>query len=109
MPASSPSGSGRFVLDGVVPPDLTNAELSEGQARGFELATRSYVADCIAQGDCPIGSSVEEGMKWIGDFLAQVDRNPIPTGDPSVPQMGEAWASWGLGAGDVRPELLGRA
>ena len=92
-----PKRVGRFVLDGVVPPDLTNAELSEGQARGFELATRTYVADCVAQGDCPLGSSVDEGMTWIRDFLENLDRNPIPTGDPSVPRMGEAWASWGLG------------
>jgi pimeloyl-ACP methyl ester carboxylesterase len=92
-----PKRVGRFVLDGVVPPDLTNAELSEGQARGFELATRTYVADCVAQGDCPLGSSVDEGMAWIRSFLTELDRNPIPTGDPSVPRMNEAWASWGLG------------
>jgi pimeloyl-ACP methyl ester carboxylesterase len=92
-----PKRVGRFVLDGVVPPDLTNAELSEGQARGFELATSTYVADCVAQGDCPLGSSVDEGMSWIRSFLAEVDRKPIPTGDPNVPQMNEAWASWGLG------------
>ncbi|GAA2165058.1 alpha/beta hydrolase family protein [Humibacillus xanthopallidus] len=92
-----PKRVGRFVLDGVVPPDLTNAELSEGQARGFELATRTYVADCVSQGDCPLGSSVDEGMAWIRSFLAEVDRNPIPTGDPNVPQMNESWASWGLG------------
>ena len=92
-----PKRVGRFVLDGVVPPDLTSAELAEGQARGFELATRTYVADCVSQGDCPLGSSVDEGMTWIRDFLRQVDRAPIPTGDPSMPQMNEAWASWGLG------------
>jgi pimeloyl-ACP methyl ester carboxylesterase len=92
-----PKRVGRFVLDGVVPPDLTNAELSEGQARGFELATRTYVADCVAQGDCPLGSSVDEGMAWIRNFLQEVDRKPIPTGDPNVPEMNESWASWGLG------------
>lgn len=30
-----PAKVGRFVLDGVVPPDLTSSELSQGQARGF--------------------------------------------------------------------------
>ncbi len=92
-----PKRVGRFVLDGVVPPDLTNAEMAEGQARGFELATRTYVANCVSQGDCPLGSSVDEGMAWIRNFLKEVDRNPLPTGDPSVPRMNEAWASWGLG------------
>ena len=92
-----PDRVGRFVLDGVLPPDVTNKEMSEGQARGFELATRAYVADCVARGDCPLGGSVEEGMQWIRDFLHQVDRDPIPTGDPSAPLLGEGWASWGLG------------
>ena len=92
-----PKRVGRFVLDGILPPDLTSAEMAQGQARGFELATRSYVSFCIAEGDCPLGSSVEEGMAWIRDFLSQVDRAPIATGDPSVPRMNEAWASWGLG------------
>ncbi|MCU1536135.1 MAG: tripeptidyl-peptidase [Humibacillus sp.] len=92
-----PQRVGRFVLDGVVPPDLTNKELSEGQARGFELATRTYVADCVAQGSCPLGSTVEEGMAWLRAFLKQVDTTPIPTGDASVPELNEAWASWGLG------------
>ncbi|MEO7447582.1 MAG: alpha/beta fold hydrolase, partial [Humibacillus sp.] len=92
-----PTRVGRFVLDGVVPPDLTNKELSEGQARGFELATRTYVADCVKQGSCPLGGSVDEGMAWIRSFLKQVDATPIPTGDPSMPELNEAWASWGLG------------
>jgi pimeloyl-ACP methyl ester carboxylesterase len=94
-----PKRVGRFVLDGVLPPDVTSAEMAEGQARGFELATRTYVSSCISEGDCPLGSSVEEGMAWIRDFLSQVDRTPIPTGDPSVPRMNEAWASWGLSQG----------
>ena len=34
-----PERVGRFVLDGVVPPDLTSAQVAAGQAKGFELAT----------------------------------------------------------------------
>ncbi|GAA6527481.1 alpha/beta hydrolase [Intrasporangium sp. DVR] len=91
-----PARVGRFVLDGVVPPDLTSAQLAEGQARGFELATRAYVEDCVSEGDCPLGRSVDEGMRWIRDFLAALDRNPIPSGDPAVPELTEAWGSLGL-------------
>jgi pimeloyl-ACP methyl ester carboxylesterase len=93
-----PERVGRFVLDGVVPPDLTSAESSEGQARGFELATRTYVQDCVDEGGCILGDSVDAGMKWIRDFLDQVDREPLPTGDLAVPELNEAWASLGLGA-----------
>ncbi|MDN5791243.1 MAG: alpha/beta hydrolase [Micrococcales bacterium] len=96
-----PQRVGRFVLDGVVPPDLTNAELSEGQARGFELATRAYVKDCIddaGKGGCLLGSTVDEGMQWIRDFLKDLDAEPIRSGDPAVPDLNEAWASLGMAA-----------
>jgi pimeloyl-ACP methyl ester carboxylesterase len=92
-----PKRVGRFVLDGVVPPDLTSAEMGEGQARGFELATRAYVRSCIDDGDCLLGDTVDGGMQWIRDFLARVDRDPLPTGDTAVPELNEAWASLGLG------------
>lgn len=93
-----PERVGRFVLDGVVPPDLTGAELAKGQAKGFETATRAYVADCVAEGGCPLGGSVDEGMKWIRDFLAGLDAKPLPSGDPAAPQLTEAWGSLGLAA-----------
>ena len=48
-----PALVGQFVLDGVVPPDLTSAEVNEGQAAGFELATRAWAKDCVEEGDCP--------------------------------------------------------
>ncbi len=93
-----PKRVGRFVLDGVVPPDLTSAELAQGQARGFELATRAYVQDCVSGGGCPLGKTVDQGMQWLRDFLTRLDARPLPSGDPSVPALNEAWASLGLGA-----------
>ncbi|MDV3223255.1 alpha/beta hydrolase [Intrasporangium sp.] len=93
-----PERVGRFVLDGVVPPDLTSAELAKGQAQGFELATRAYVEDCVSEGDCPLGNSVDDGMAWIRDFLESLDRDPLPTDDPAVPELTEAWGSLGLAA-----------
>ncbi len=92
-----PLNVGRFVLDGVVPPDLTSAEVSEGQARGFELATKAYLASCIAKGNCPAGNTVEEGMQWIKDFLLKLDSDPLPvSGDARVTKLTEAWGSMGL-------------
>jgi pimeloyl-ACP methyl ester carboxylesterase len=93
-----PKRVGRFVLDGVVPPDLTSEEMSEGQARGFEMATRAYVEDCVQQGGCPLGGSVDEGMRSLRAFLKRVDARPLPSGDPAEPRLNEAWASLGLGA-----------
>lgn len=92
-----PDKVGRFVLDGVVPPDLTSTEMNEGQARGFDIATKAYVADCVDRGDCPVGSTVDEGMQWIRDFLARLDSQPLPvSGDRRVTQLTEGWGAIGL-------------
>ena len=50
-----PTKVGRFVLDGVVDPNLTSSQVNEGQAVGFETATRAYVQDCVDRGGCPLG------------------------------------------------------
>ena len=92
-----PTLVGRMVLDGVVAPDLTSKEISIGQAKGFELATRSYVQDCVGSSNCPVGRSVEEGMKWFRDFLAGLDAQPLPvTDDQQVTRLTEGWASVGI-------------
>lgn len=91
-----PKRVGRMVLDGVVPPDLTSAELDEGQARGFQIATQAYVEDCVKQQDCPLGSTPQAALKGLDDFFTQVDRQPLPTGDPSAPLLTEGWARLGV-------------
>ncbi|KGN32061.1 proteinase [Knoellia sinensis KCTC 19936] len=90
---------GRFVLDGVVAPDLTAAESNLGQAKGFETATRAWAQFCIDQGECPLGNSVDEVMQGMRDFLAKVDEQPLAeTGDSAVTQLTEGWASTGIAA-----------
>jgi len=42
-----PKKVGRFVLDGVIDPKLTSSQVNEGQAVGFETATRAYVKACV--------------------------------------------------------------
>jgi pimeloyl-ACP methyl ester carboxylesterase len=91
-----PQRVGRVVLDGVVPPDLTSAELGAGQARGFQIATQAYLEDCVTESTCPLGSTPEEARKGLEEFFAQVDRNPLPTGDPSAPRLTEGWARLGV-------------
>ena len=92
-----PSRVGRMVLDGVVAPDLTSAEVAKGQAVGFDRATRAYVESCVSAGGCPLGDSVEAALKAIPDFLARVDATPLPvSGDPRVKELTEGWASMGV-------------
>jgi pimeloyl-ACP methyl ester carboxylesterase len=70
----------RMVLDGAIDPALSNAQLSLAQAHGFETALRAYVADCVRQGGCFLGSSVDAGTKRIRAFLDQIEKQPLPTG-----------------------------
>ncbi len=92
-----PTNVGRMVLDGAVPPDLTDDEMNIGQAEGFEAATRAYVADCVRESGCPLGSDLEGGMTKLRDFLARLDTKPLPVrGDASVNQLTEGWGSVAL-------------
>jgi pimeloyl-ACP methyl ester carboxylesterase len=94
-----PDKVGRFVLDGVVAPDLTSEELNLGQAKGFELATRTWAAYCVQQGNCPLGDSVDQVMQGLRDFLHRVDAAPLTrTGDTAVTRLTEGWASTGIAA-----------
>ena len=91
-----PKKVGRFVLDGVIAPDLTSSQVNEGQAVGFETATRAYVTACVHTGDCPLGSSVDSGMATLRGFLKQMDAQPLPLNDPYVTKLTEGWASLGI-------------
>ena len=92
-----PKRVGKFVLDGVVPPDLTSEQMNLGQAKGFEQATQAYVRNCVAQRSCPLGNSLDAGMAKIRSFLKDVDANPLPvTGEGDVKELTEGWASIGI-------------
>ena len=86
-----PDKVGRLVLDGAVDPTLTLEQATETQAKGFETALRSYVQNCVDEGDCFIGDSVEGGVARIQSFLADLDQNPLPT------QFGDTELTEGLG------------
>lgn len=74
-----PETVGRMVLDGAVGPDIGIRENALGQATGFQAALDAYLADCIEQGDCPLGDSVQEGQQALLDFVEDRDDDPLPT------------------------------
>lgn len=79
-----PSHVGRFVLDGAIDPALSNEKLSLEQAHGFEIALRSYLADCVASRRCFLGDSVAQGEAKIRALLNRLDSTPLPTGSDRV-------------------------
>ena len=91
-----PTKVGRFVLDGAIDPNLTSSQVNEGQAVGFETATRAYVQDCVRRGGCPLGSSLDSGMQKLRDFLKSLDSQPLPLNDPQVKALTEGWGSLGI-------------
>ena len=87
-----PDRVGRLVLDGAVDLSISSRELSLEQAAGFETALRAYVSDCVDQGDCYLGDTLDAGLARIRAFLDQVDAEPLPTseGDRTL-QVGNAF------------------
>ncbi|GAB3598837.1 alpha/beta hydrolase [Angustibacter peucedani] len=90
-----PRNVGRMVLDGAIDPSLSADDVNLGQAKGFEQATRAFVADCVEQRDCPLGSDVDRGMQRLGQLLSSLDAQPLPSGDAARP-LTEGWGSLGI-------------
>lgn len=80
-----PLRSGRLVLDGAMDPAASGGEIAQQQVIGIEGALRAYATDCLTRRGCPLGSSadtsVDQGMRRIGDLLARVRKRPIPAPD----------------------------
>lgn len=90
-----PKNVGRMVLDGAIDPALSGEQVDLGQAKGFEQATRAFVADCVDRRDCPLGSDLDRGMERLRSLLHQLDSSPLPTHDPSRP-LTEGLGSLGI-------------
>lgn len=94
-----PDRVGRLVLDGALDPSLNARKLNEEQTAGFETAFQSFAKDCVQQSDCPLGdagTSPDEVGRNLKAFFQQLDKTPIPTGDPDGRKLGEALATTGV-------------
>ena len=74
-----PDKVGRMVLDGAVDLSIDSRQLSLEQAGGFEVALRAYVQNCVDDGDCFLGDSLEAGLDTIQDLIAGIDEKALPT------------------------------
>ena len=95
-----PDRVGRFVLDGALPPDLGPGELTIGQAVGFERASRAWAQDCLEEGACPLGDTVDEVVQGLADLLDRLRDDPVPVrGDARIDELNDSWAFFGI----IRP------
>jgi pimeloyl-ACP methyl ester carboxylesterase len=91
-----PDKVGRMVLDGAVDLSIDTRQLSLEQAGGFEVALRSYVQNCVDDGSCFLGDSVDAGLTTIQDLIASIDEKPLPTQDSGDRQLSVGNAFYGL-------------
>lgn len=74
-----PDRVGRFVLDGAENPTVSDAEKSFNQLKGFELALKNYVTDCLKQTDCPLSGTPQHALDQLEAWLIHLEKNPIET------------------------------
>ncbi|MFF8643418.1 alpha/beta hydrolase [Streptomyces sp. NPDC015345] len=93
-----PKRVGRLVLDGAMDPSLPARRMNRDQTAGFETAFQAFAKDCVALGrECPLGSrSPREAGKRLKGFFDRLDRAPLPAGDSSGRELGEALATTGV-------------
>lgn len=80
-----PDKVGRMVLDGALDPSLSVDEVERLQMQGFEDALANWIKVCSASSDCPVGSSVDEGLETLNAFFDQLEEKPLETQDPNRP------------------------
>jgi pimeloyl-ACP methyl ester carboxylesterase len=80
-----------LVLDGAYSRSLGTAELSEGQAGGFERSVDSWMSWCERTG-CAFGSTGDVGAAF-DDLMDSIRRQPLPTDDEDGRELtvGLAW------------------
>jgi pimeloyl-ACP methyl ester carboxylesterase len=68
-----------LVLDGALDPDATSTDINITQGKGFEVALRSFTANCIRLADCPLGrgSDVGAGIARLQGLLNRATRTPL--------------------------------
>jgi pimeloyl-ACP methyl ester carboxylesterase len=74
-----PARLARAVLDGPLPPNLTERRLSIEQAVGFQDELTRFIADCATHPDCPLGTDTTRAAQKLVDFFASTQAHPLPT------------------------------
>ena len=74
-----PKKVGRMVLDGAEDPLQKPEEKSLSQLKGFDVALRSYLANCLSQTECQFQGSLDQAQQRISQLLRQIEINPLPT------------------------------
>ncbi len=99
-----------LVLDGAVDPGEPGFAMNLAQAQGFQVALRSFTADCLRQSACPFprGETVTGAIARVQAMLNQAARKPLPSqiaGQPGRPALLLTGVATGLYATSYWPYL----
>jgi pimeloyl-ACP methyl ester carboxylesterase len=71
-----------MVLDGAVDPNADPIQASIDQAAAFQKAFNDFVADCVNDGNCPLGSDPPKAVDAYHDMVDPLVAKPADTVDP---------------------------
>jgi pimeloyl-ACP methyl ester carboxylesterase len=92
-----PKKISHMVIDGVIDPTVSDSQQSVLQIKGFDLALRNYLADCLSSSDCPFKGTVPQALNHIRTFLRTLETKPLPTKD------GRELNAWVANTGLIMP------
>ncbi len=74
-----PKNVGRFVLDGAIDPNVTDAQQSMNQLAGFDLALTDFVKWCLKKSTCPFSGTVTHARAQIAGVLKSFEGRSMQT------------------------------
>ena len=79
-----------LVLDGAIDPAASPFSMNIVQAQGFEVALRSFAANCMARNDCPLGQGgdVSAGIARLQAVITKAASHPLANLVNSQPANG---------------------
>ena len=92
-----PTKINHMVIDGVIDPTVSDSQQSVLQLKGFDLALRNYLANCLGSSDCPFKGGVPQALDKIKTFLRGLENRPLPTKD------GRELTAWAANTGLIMP------
>jgi pimeloyl-ACP methyl ester carboxylesterase len=74
-----PSHVRALVLDGAIDPDASPFSMNTVQSEGFEVALRSFAADCMTRATCPLGhgGNVNAGIARLQALITRATSHPL--------------------------------
>ncbi|MEO6998765.1 MAG: alpha/beta hydrolase [Terracoccus sp.] len=91
-----PHQVGRFVLDSAISPNQTQTQKTTYDIQGFESSINAFTDWCVARSDCALGTDQAAARARIVALLDAVEQRGLRTSTPSLPTIGEGWASFGI-------------